>query len=55
MTKEAKLTAAMRIIEEWKDYDLEIKELQRKIDISSHREELTTVKPLTIPHVHTEL
>lgn len=30
MTKEAKLTAAMRIVGEWKDYDSEIKRLQIK-------------------------
>lgn len=30
MTKEAKLTAAMRIVDEWKDYDNEIKRLQIK-------------------------
>lgn len=30
MTKEAKLTAAMRIVDEWKDYDNEIKQLQIK-------------------------
>lgn len=32
MTKEAKLTAAMRILPEWKDYDNEIRKLQQKID-----------------------
>lgn len=32
MTKEAKLTAAMRILPEWKGYDEEIRELQKKID-----------------------
>ncbi|CAH1183606.1 unnamed protein product [Phaedon cochleariae] len=32
MTKEAKLTAAVRILPEWKGYDDEIRELQRKID-----------------------
>jgi len=30
LTKEAKLTAAMRIVGEWKDYDNEIKRLQIK-------------------------
>jgi hypothetical protein len=30
LKKEAKLTAAMRIVSEWKDYDLEIKTLQKK-------------------------
>ncbi|KAJ8978902.1 hypothetical protein NQ317_008881 [Molorchus minor] len=32
MTKEAKLTAAVRILPEWKSYDDEIRELQKKID-----------------------
>ncbi|XP_065164353.1 UDP-glucose:glycoprotein glucosyltransferase isoform X2 [Atheta coriaria] len=32
MTKEAKLTAAMRILPEWKGYDDEIRNLQQKID-----------------------
>lgn len=32
MTKEAKLTAAIRILPEWKGYDDEIKKLQQKID-----------------------
>lgn len=32
MTKEAKLTAAVRILHEWKDYDEEIRQLQKKID-----------------------
>lgn len=32
MTKEAKLSAAMRILPEWKGYDDEIRELQKKID-----------------------
>ncbi|XP_074027064.1 UDP-glucose-glycoprotein glucosyltransferase [Leptinotarsa decemlineata] len=32
MTKEAKLTAAIRILPEWKGYDDEIRELQKRID-----------------------
>lgn len=32
MTKEAKLTAAMRILPEWKGYDEDIRKLQQKID-----------------------
>ncbi|PSN48119.1 UDP-glucose:glycoprotein glucosyltransferase [Blattella germanica] len=32
LTKEAKLTAAMRIVSEWKSYDIEIKRLQTRID-----------------------
>jgi hypothetical protein len=39
LTKEAKLTAAMRIVSEWKDYDLEIKTLQNKININQTDEE----------------
>lgn len=40
MTKEAKLTAAMRIVEEWKDYDSEIKKLQLKLgETEDHEEE----------------
>lgn len=32
MTKEAKLTAAQRIVPEWKEYDLEIKKLMAKVE-----------------------
>lgn len=32
MTKEAKLTAAQRIVPEWKDYDTEIKRLMSIVD-----------------------
>lgn len=32
MTKEAKLSAAIRILPEWKGYDEEIRQLQKKID-----------------------
>ncbi|XP_055601750.1 UDP-glucose:glycoprotein glucosyltransferase [Uranotaenia lowii] len=38
-TKEAKLTAAQRIVPEWKDYDQEIKRLQAQIDELEHHEE----------------
>ncbi|XP_053694365.1 UDP-glucose:glycoprotein glucosyltransferase [Sabethes cyaneus] len=38
LTKEAKLTAAQRIVPEWKDYDLEIKRLQAKIDELEHEQ-----------------
>ena len=31
LTKEAKLSAAMRILPEWKEYDEEIKKLQKRI------------------------
>lgn len=43
MTKEAKLSAAVRILPEWKGYDEEIRELQKKIDsgeLDSDREEV---------------
>lgn len=39
LTKEAKLTAAMRIVSEWKDYDLEIKKLQNKVNVNQTDEE----------------
>jgi len=39
LTKEAKLTAAMRIVSEWKDYDLEIKKLQNKVNRNQTDEE----------------
>ncbi|KAI4464405.1 udp-glucose glycoprotein:glucosyltransferase [Holotrichia oblita] len=54
MTKEAKLTAAVRILPEWKGYDEEIRELQRKIDfgeLDSDRE----VDTRDDRDVHTEL
>jgi hypothetical protein len=40
LTKEAKLTAAMRIVSEWKDYDLEIKKLQNKINMNQTDDEI---------------
>ncbi|XP_065075789.1 UDP-glucose:glycoprotein glucosyltransferase [Ochlerotatus camptorhynchus] len=36
LTKEAKLTAAQRLVPEWKDYDTEIKRLQAKVDELEH-------------------
>ncbi|XP_063224607.1 UDP-glucose:glycoprotein glucosyltransferase isoform X2 [Bacillus rossius redtenbacheri] len=50
LTKEAKLTAAMRIVEEWKDYDAEIKRLQAKID-DLHSEDLQH-SPHALPGDH---
>ncbi|XP_055550572.1 UDP-glucose:glycoprotein glucosyltransferase [Wyeomyia smithii] len=38
LTKEAKLTAAQRIVPEWKDYDSEIKRLQAKVDELEHEQ-----------------
>lgn len=53
MTKEAKLTAAQRIVPEWKDYDAEIKNLMIRVenepmmideqhDRSQHTDEIKT-------------
>lgn len=42
MTKEAKLTAAQRIVPEWKDYDNEIKNLMARVDDEQHQYEGTT-------------
>jgi UDP-glucose:glycoprotein glucosyltransferase len=39
MTKEAKLSAAQRIVPEWKDYDAEIKNLMARIDDEQHQEQ----------------
>jgi UDP-glucose:glycoprotein glucosyltransferase len=50
LTKEAKLTAAQRIVPEWKDYDSEIKRLQAKIDEEIEHEEESGAEP-----VHSEL
>lgn len=50
LTKEAKLTAAQRIVPEWKDYDQEIKNLMVKVELGEveHEEELNeTVKDET--------
>lgn len=38
MTKEAKLTAAQRIVPEWKDYDNEIKNLMARVDDEQHQQ-----------------
>nr|CAD7441964.1 unnamed protein product [Timema bartmani] len=48
LTKEAKLTAAMRIVEEWKDYDAELKRIQKKMD-DSQAEDISEVHQ----HTHT--
>ena len=45
MTKEAKLTAAMRIVEEWNDYDSEIKRLQLQLGETEDHEEETVSQP----------
>ncbi|XP_041973960.1 UDP-glucose:glycoprotein glucosyltransferase [Aricia agestis] len=64
MTKEAKLSAAMRIVPEWREYDAEIRELRARVrrglyqandheqeDDTVHHEEISTGKQ----HEHTEL
>ncbi|XP_005180667.1 UDP-glucose:glycoprotein glucosyltransferase [Musca domestica] len=47
MTKEAKLTAAQRIVPEWKDYDSEVKQLMARIEDHENVEhdELQTTLP----------
>lgn len=50
LTKEAKLTAAIRIVSEWKDYDAEIKRLQLEVDEHAVEE---TVQP-TVDERHDE-
>ncbi|CAH1398887.1 unnamed protein product [Nezara viridula] len=52
MTKEAKLTAAMRIVGEWKDYDNEIKRLQLQLGETEDHEEEAIVPPVQVPEVH---
>lgn len=42
LTKEAKLTAAQRIVPEWKGYDDEIKSLMNRIDDEQHPEQTTS-------------
>lgn len=44
LTKEAKLTAAQRIVPEWKGYDNEIKSLMARIDDEQHHQEQTTAR-----------
>lgn len=52
LTKEAKLTAANRIVSEWKEYDEEIKKLQKKID-ETHTEEGISIEGVRIePNLH---
>lgn len=58
MTKEAKLTAAMRIVDEWKDYDNEIKRLQLQLGETENHEEETVEQAVPLPrasHEHSEL
>lgn len=51
MTKEAKLTAAQRIVPEWKDYDNEIKNLLSRIDDREHDQDTNEE---TVSDDHTE-
>lgn len=55
MTKEAKLTAAMRILPEWKGYDDAIRKLQQKIDSGVLDPESEEVFETTTHDVHIEL
>ncbi|KAK9504391.1 hypothetical protein O3M35_010731 [Rhynocoris fuscipes] len=56
LTKEAKLTAAMRIVSEWKDYDNEIKQVQLGLgDTEDHEEEHLENNEKLSPHHHNEL
>lgn len=48
LTKEAKLTAAMRILPEWKGYDDEIKRLQLRVDRTHTEEGITQPPPPTV-------
>uniref|UniRef100_A0A1B6BXN7 UDP-glucose:glycoprotein glucosyltransferase n=1 Tax=Clastoptera arizonana TaxID=38151 RepID=A0A1B6BXN7_9HEMI len=54
LTKEAKLTAAMRIISEWKDYDEEIKRVQLRLGSTEEHEEEQVPAEATRQE-HTEL
>ncbi|KAK4879085.1 hypothetical protein RN001_007231 [Aquatica leii] len=56
MTKEAKLTAAMRILPEWKGYDEEIRKLQQKIDSGVlDPDPVEVIDQSDIKDIHTEL
>ena len=44
LTKEAKLTAAQRIVPEWKDYDNEIKNLMARVDDEQHQQQEANAK-----------
>lgn len=55
LTKEAKLSAAMRIVDEWKDYDEEIKRLQFGLDEVQDEEVLEETTPRSIEDIHNEL
>ncbi|XP_073840354.1 UDP-glucose-glycoprotein glucosyltransferase [Musca autumnalis] len=49
MTKEAKLTAAQRIVPEWKDYDAEVKQLMARVEDHENAEHDDTQTPAAAP------
>ncbi|XP_044750165.1 UDP-glucose:glycoprotein glucosyltransferase [Coccinella septempunctata] len=58
LTKEAKLSAAVRIVPEWQNYDNEVRQLQKKIDSGVLDEDPAAENEKNIPDstdVHTEL
>ncbi|KAL3281194.1 hypothetical protein HHI36_004410 [Cryptolaemus montrouzieri] len=58
LTKEAKLSAAVRIVPEWQDYDNEIRQLQKKIDSGLLDDDPAAESPKDTPHrtdIHSEL
>ncbi|KAG8311334.1 UDP-glucose:glycoprotein glucosyltransferase 1 [Homalodisca vitripennis] len=55
LTKEAKLTAAMRIVEEWKDYDEEIKRVQLRLGATDDHEDEENTSHRQSHSQHTEL
>ncbi|XP_018331345.1 UDP-glucose:glycoprotein glucosyltransferase isoform X2 [Agrilus planipennis] len=55
MTKEAKLSAAMRILPEWKEYDEEIRRLQKKIDSGVLDADVEDVDEGGSHNIHSEL
>lgn len=54
-TKEAKLTAAQRIVPEWKDYDAEIKALMSRAEAREHDEQSPSTEEATESEVTEEI
>lgn len=54
-TKEAKLTAAQRIVPEWKDYDAEIKGLMSRAEAREHDEQSPSAEEATESEVTEEI
>lgn len=52
MTKEAKLSAAMRIVPEWKEYDDEIKALQARVRRGLYQSSDHEQVPKVHLHIH---